>query len=102
MIFKCCISNDFAENQPLFFKSIFQQRKLIFKTGIPCVPAYHTKDKSSHDICVSEFMFPRDELMLVMGSFQMLVTDVYNHRFHKLFSPDDALCNVIDKDDINV
>lgn len=30
----------------------------------------------------------------------MIVTDVYNHRFHKLFSPDDNLNNILDKDDI--
>lgn len=32
----------------------------------------------------------------------MVVTDVYNHRFHKLFSPSEALSHIMDRDDIFV
>jgi len=32
--------------------------------------------------------------------FQMVVTDVYNHRFHKIFSPDEGLNHILDRDDI--
>jgi len=33
---------------------------------------------------------------------QMLVVDVYNHRFHKIFSPNDSLTQIMDRDDIFV
>jgi len=33
---------------------------------------------------------------------QMMVTDVYNHRFHKVFPPEDGLNNILDRDDIFV
>jgi len=33
---------------------------------------------------------------------QMLVVDVYNHRFHKVFSPNDSLTQIMDRDDIFV
>jgi len=32
----------------------------------------------------------------------MLVVDVYNHRFHKIFSPNDSLTQIMDRDDIFV
>lgn len=32
----------------------------------------------------------------------MIVTDVYNHRFHKIFSMNDQLSAITDKDDIFV
>jgi len=32
----------------------------------------------------------------------MLVVDVYNHRFHKIFSPNDLLTQIMDRDDIFV
>jgi ubiquitin carboxyl-terminal hydrolase 4/11/15 len=33
-------------------------------------------------------------------SDRMVVTDVYNHRFHKVFSPDEGLSHILDRDDI--
>ncbi|XP_041349901.1 ubiquitin carboxyl-terminal hydrolase 15-like isoform X2 [Gigantopelta aegis] len=33
---------------------------------------------------------------------KMFVTDVYNHRFHRLFAPDEGLNHVLDRDDIFV
>jgi ubiquitin carboxyl-terminal hydrolase 4/11/15 len=30
----------------------------------------------------------------------MIVADVYNHRFHKIFALSDALSNILDRDDI--
>ncbi len=33
---------------------------------------------------------------------KMVVTDVYNHRFHKIYGPDDALSHILDRDDIFV
>ena len=33
---------------------------------------------------------------------QMVVVDVYNHRFHKVFSPNDGLNNILERDDIFV
>ena len=39
---------------------------------------------------------------LLIFSFQMVVTDVYNHRFHKVFSPSEALSHIMDRDDIFV
>jgi len=32
----------------------------------------------------------------------MLVVDVYNHRFHKIFSPNESLTQIMDRDDIFV
>ncbi|ELT96366.1 hypothetical protein CAPTEDRAFT_217368, partial [Capitella teleta] len=32
----------------------------------------------------------------------MMVTDVYNHRFHKIFPPEDGLNHILDRDDIFV
>ena len=34
--------------------------------------------------------------------FQMIVTDVYNHRFHKVFAANEALTQILDRDDIFV
>ncbi len=31
---------------------------------------------------------------------RMVVTDVYNHKFHKVFSMDEALSHILDRDDI--
>ncbi len=31
---------------------------------------------------------------------KMVVTDVYNHRFHKIYGPDEALTHILDRDDI--
>ena len=39
---------------------------------------------------------------LLIFIFQMVVTDVYNHRFHKVFSPSEALSHIMDRDDIFV
>jgi ubiquitin carboxyl-terminal hydrolase 4/11/15 len=33
---------------------------------------------------------------------KMVVTDVYNHRFHKVFSPNQGLSQIMDRDDIFV
>ncbi|XP_078676513.1 ubiquitin carboxyl-terminal hydrolase 15-like isoform X3 [Branchiostoma floridae x Branchiostoma belcheri] len=33
---------------------------------------------------------------------KMVVTDVYNHRFHKVFAPDEGLSHILDRDDIYV
>ena len=35
-------------------------------------------------------------------SSQMIVTDVYNHKFHKIYKPEDGLHNILDRDDIFV
>jgi len=35
-------------------------------------------------------------------ALQMLVVDVYNHRFRKIFSPNDSLMQIMDLDDIFV
>ena len=32
----------------------------------------------------------------------MIVTDVYNHRFHKVYSSKDSLSHILDRDDIFV
>ena len=32
----------------------------------------------------------------------MVVTDVYNHRFHKVFAPNDRIDGITDRDDIFV
>merc|ERR1719186_1211152 len=32
----------------------------------------------------------------------LIVTDVYNHRFHKIYEPDDSLSHILDRDDIFV
>ena len=34
--------------------------------------------------------------------FQLLVADVYNHKFHKIFAADESLSHVLDRDDIFV
>jgi ubiquitin carboxyl-terminal hydrolase 4/11/15 len=35
-------------------------------------------------------------------SQNMMVTDVYNHRFHKIYSPEEPLQQILDRDDIFV
>lgn len=35
-------------------------------------------------------------------SSQLIVTDVYNHRFHKIYAPDELLSHILDRDDIFV
>ena len=34
--------------------------------------------------------------------FQMVVTDVYNHRFHKIFGMQESISQIMDRDDIFV
>ncbi|XP_062618442.1 ubiquitin carboxyl-terminal hydrolase 4-like [Saccostrea cucullata] len=38
--------------------------------------------------------------MMSSDPCKMVVTDVYNHRFHKIFSPGEALSHILDRDDI--
>ena len=33
---------------------------------------------------------------------RLVVTDVYNHRFHKIYSPEDQMSHILDRDDIFV
>ena len=35
-----------------------------------------------------------------MYFFQMVVADVYNHRFHKVFAMSEAINQIMDRDDI--
>ena len=35
-------------------------------------------------------------------ALQLVVIDVYNHRFHKIFGPNDPISNILDHDDIFV
>lgn len=35
-------------------------------------------------------------------SFQMIVTDIYNHRFHRIFAMDENLSSIMERDDIYV
>lgn len=30
----------------------------------------------------------------------MIVTDVYNHKFHKIYGPDEGLNHILERDDI--
>lgn len=39
---------------------------------------------------------------LIFYVLQMIVTDVYNHRFHKVFSLSESLTQILDRDDIFV
>ncbi len=39
-------------------------------------------------------------LLAIVLLFQMVVTDVYNHRFHKVFTTDEGVSHILDKDDI--
>ena len=48
------------------------------------------------DLCVAV-----SNLSGVDGS-RLVVTDVYNHRFHKIYKPTDQLSNILDRDDIFV
>ena len=48
------------------------------------------------DLCTS-----LSNLSGVNGS-KMVVTDVYNHRFHKIYTPDEALEQIIERDHIVV
>lgn len=41
-------------------------------------------------------------IILLIIFMQMMVTDVYNHRFHKIFPPEDGLNHILDRDDIFV
>lgn len=34
--------------------------------------------------------------------FQMIVTDIYNHRFHRIFAANENLSSIMDRDDIYV
>lgn len=33
-------------------------------------------------------------------STNMIVTDVYNHKFHKIYGPDEGLNHILERDDI--
>jgi hypothetical protein len=54
------------------------------------------KNGNMHDLCKA--------LGTLSGvdSSRMVVTDVYNHRFHKIYGPDEGLHQILDRDDIFV
>ena len=41
-------------------------------------------------------------MMMTMCVFQLVVIDVYNHRFHKVFMMSESLTHITDRDDIYV
>ena len=54
------------------------------------------KNGSMKDLCLAL------EQMCGIPHARMVVTDVYNHRFHKIYLPDDALSHILERDDIFV
>ena len=52
------------------------------------------KSGSMKDLCVAL------EQMCGISHDKMVVTDVYNHRFHKIYGPDESLTHILDRDDI--
>ena len=49
--------------------------------------------------CVSDLCKALSRLTSIPPD-KMVVTDVYNHKFHKVFSNDEALSHILDRDDI--
>lgn len=45
------------------------------------------------------FKKPSDCLTLIP---QMIVTDIYNHRFHRIFATNENLSSIMERDDIYV
>lgn len=43
-----------------------------------------------------------DIIVLHLSNSQMVVTDVYNHRFHKIFQVDEMLSHIMERDDLFV
>jgi len=41
-------------------------------------------------------------LMTMMCFFQLVVIDVYNHRFHKVFMMSESITHITERDDIYV
>jgi hypothetical protein len=39
-------------------------------------------------------------ILCSIDSSKMVVTDVYNHRFHKIYGPEESLSHILDRDDI--
>ena len=54
------------------------------------------KNGSMKDLCVAL------EQMCGIPHARMVVTDVYNHRFHKIYGADESLTHILDRDDIFV
>ena len=52
------------------------------------------KNGSMKDLCVAL------EQMCGIPHARMVVTDVYNHRFHKIYGADESLTHILDRDDI--
>ena len=52
--------------------------------------------------CMRDLCEALSRLCGVVPSDKMIVTDVYNHRFHKIYSPDDGLQHILERDDIFV
>ena len=72
---------------------------MVFLDPNKCPTQYKVtvaKNGNMRDLCVA--------LSKLSGvdSKNMVVTDVYNHRFHKIYTPEEALQQILDRDDIFV
>ncbi|KAJ8316636.1 hypothetical protein KUTeg_005809 [Tegillarca granosa] len=63
------------------------KKPIQFKLTVPKVGRVY-------DLCIALSSYVGVE------SNKMVVSDVYNHRFHKVFSPDESLSHIMDRDDI--
>ena len=72
---------------------------MVFLDPIKCPTQYKVtvaKNGNMKDLCIA--------LSKLSGvdCKNMVVTDVYNHRFHKIYTPEEALQQILDRDDIFV
>ena len=72
---------------------------MVFIDPIKCPMQYKVtvpKNGNMTDLCMALSKLSGVE------SKNMVVTDVYNHRFHKIYSQEEALQQILDRDDIFV
>ena len=67
----------------------------------------HTKCPTQFKVTVPKQGCMRDLCQALEGlsgvtSDKMIVTDVYNHKFHKMYGPNEGLHHILDRDDIFV
>jgi len=72
------------------------------------VPMDHTKCPTQFKVTVPKNGQMRDLCKAIASMVQgvngnnLIVTDVYNHKFHKIYNPDEGLHHILDRDDIFV
>ncbi len=78
---------------------------LVYMDPSKCPKQYKVtvpKNGCMRDLCVALAQMCNANASASVDSSKLVVTDVYNHRFHKIYAPDESLSHILDRDDIFV